>query len=375
LGKHGIYSLLDAHQDIGNEKFCGQGFPSWAIKQSSLITLPFPFPLQWSAYPLDEHGRPSSADCGKQPWANYYFTHEVSSAWQALFDNVDGIQDSFAAFWRKVAENFASNDNVIGYEIINEPWSGNLWSNPLRMVPMWADYFNLQPMYDRVNNYIRQIDDKHLIFFESVTWDDFFPIGFSHAPGGKQFANRSVLSYHYYDQPNVNGIQSQIYSRKKDMKRLNIGGMMTEFDINVANLTLFNEVVETADDYLQSWIAWAYKNFYSPETGNNGLFHADGSVNLKVLKWASRTYAQAVAGKTSKMKFESSGAFELTYEVCENCGVTEIYLNQALHYPNGHEIAIKPENVAIIKEEGNYLYIEHKKGSNGVTLNINLISK
>ena len=27
----GIYVLLDMHQDVLNEKFCGEGFPDWAV--------------------------------------------------------------------------------------------------------------------------------------------------------------------------------------------------------------------------------------------------------------------------------------------------------------------------------------------------------
>jgi len=28
-------------------------------------------------------------------------------------------------FWKKVAEKFIGNENIIGYELINEPFSGN----------------------------------------------------------------------------------------------------------------------------------------------------------------------------------------------------------------------------------------------------------
>lgn len=31
LGKHGIYTLVDFHQDIISEKYCGDGVPAWLI--------------------------------------------------------------------------------------------------------------------------------------------------------------------------------------------------------------------------------------------------------------------------------------------------------------------------------------------------------
>ena len=40
---YGIYTLLDFHQDILSEKFCGEGIPKWAVKPS-YFTLPFPIP-------------------------------------------------------------------------------------------------------------------------------------------------------------------------------------------------------------------------------------------------------------------------------------------------------------------------------------------
>ena len=47
------------------------------------------------------------------------------------------------------------------------------------MIPGVADKKNLQPMYDNLNAYIRAVDADHIIMFESVTWDDFIPVGAS----------------------------------------------------------------------------------------------------------------------------------------------------------------------------------------------------
>ena len=34
-GKHGIYTLLDMHQDVLSHKFCGEGVPDWAVDTGS----------------------------------------------------------------------------------------------------------------------------------------------------------------------------------------------------------------------------------------------------------------------------------------------------------------------------------------------------
>ena len=43
--------------------------------------------------------------------------------------------------------------------------------------------------YDRIAKAVRAVDDDRLIFFAGVTWDD-FGVGFSHPPGGAEYAER-----------------------------------------------------------------------------------------------------------------------------------------------------------------------------------------
>ncbi len=40
-----------------------------------------------------------------------------------------GLADKMAAFWGRVAQEFADNEYVLGYELINEPWAGQLLNN------------------------------------------------------------------------------------------------------------------------------------------------------------------------------------------------------------------------------------------------------
>lgn len=42
---HGVYTLLDWHQDGISEHFCGEGAPSWAIRRAEQPQLRYPFPF------------------------------------------------------------------------------------------------------------------------------------------------------------------------------------------------------------------------------------------------------------------------------------------------------------------------------------------
>ena len=71
--------------------------------------------------------------------------------------------------------------------------------DPTLLIPGVADRQVLQPLYDRVNTEIRLYDTEHLVFFEAVTWEIVGigeALGFTHPPGGEEFRNRSVLSFH-----------------------------------------------------------------------------------------------------------------------------------------------------------------------------------
>ena len=72
-----------------------------------------------------------------------------------------GLQDSLVDFWSTVAKYFKDDEEILGYELINEPWAGDIYGNPGLLLPTIADRQNFQPMYDRVNHAIRSVDEQH----------------------------------------------------------------------------------------------------------------------------------------------------------------------------------------------------------------------
>jgi endoglycosylceramidase len=64
-----------------------------------------------------------------------------------------------------------------------------------------------------------------------VTWDD-LGVGFTHPPGGAQWANKSVLAYHFYMPPQLT-LNGTFVVRMLDIERLNTGAFLTEFDADV----------------------------------------------------------------------------------------------------------------------------------------------
>jgi len=113
--KNDLYVFLDMHQDLFSAKF-SDGAPEWAT-----ITDDLPH------YKGDV-------------WSDSYL---ISPAVQASFDNFwnnapapDGIglQDHYANLWKLIAERYAKNPTVIGYDVMNEPFMGSEAQNVLPMM-------------------------------------------------------------------------------------------------------------------------------------------------------------------------------------------------------------------------------------------------
>lgn len=104
--QHQIYVYLDMHQDLYSQQF-GDGAPEWATLTDDL---PHVTGDMWSDAYLSS------------PAVNRALDH----FWQNT-PAVDGIglQDHYAAMWKHVASYFADCPNIIGYDMMNEPYPGS----------------------------------------------------------------------------------------------------------------------------------------------------------------------------------------------------------------------------------------------------------
>jgi len=66
--------------------------------------------------------------------------------------------------WKLVATHFKDEPNVIGYELLNEPFFGDVKKNPLLYLN--SDKVNLQPFWNILAKKIREVDNSSLIYFE-----------------------------------------------------------------------------------------------------------------------------------------------------------------------------------------------------------------
>lgn len=191
----------------------------------------------------------------------FSFIHPIISC---RFTNGNGTLDAFGSFWRTIANTFGNRSSVLGYELLNEPTFTHL-IEPLESG--YVDRTYLMPMYKKLHEIIRQVDDQHIIFYEPSIFDA-LKTGLTEGPGGVDYNDRQVLSYHSYcadvtkqGDPKsdlVCDIDDELFirSRYEEAKTKNLGGtMLTEFGAisnSTEGITELSRITGIADQYLQS---------------------------------------------------------------------------------------------------------------------------
>jgi hypothetical protein len=158
LWKHGIYSILDLHQDLLSPRLCGEGAPVWAnFTQAALGGLQLPLPVGKTALPMLPSGLPNCS--GSKPFPNFYSADLVGRSFEAIYSDTPPqmLGTQLANLWGEVSRRFGRKAGVLAYELMNEPAVGDAVQHPeLQLHPERADRAQLAPFYAKVCHYMTQ---------------------------------------------------------------------------------------------------------------------------------------------------------------------------------------------------------------------------
>jgi endoglycosylceramidase len=343
FGAQGISVLLDMHQDVYAARFCCDGAPDWAIVDDGQ-----PFQLQ-------------------DRWGLNYLQPAVERAFDHFW-NEDGshpeLADHYAGAWRAIAARFAGNPDVIGYDVMNEPFPGsdfNAAEALLRDTPddggrsKSFDQTKLGPFYQRIITTIRAVDPDTYVFFEpryaapGNGSPSFLPLLTDPRPGEAHLVYAPHLyptiidtSGAYPNEDPTLGMWEA--ARKSESFAQKCPLVLGEWGLSWSTPgaeTYVDDLLTMADRMAAGWTYWSYD-----PGGPTGwaIGNTDGTDN-PLADRVVRPYPRRVAGDPESWTYDPTArTFELVYrDRTGTSGPTEIALPAKRHYPDGWHLTVDPD--------------------------------
>lgn len=209
---------------------------------------------------LDMHGAVGSQNgsdhSGDTSRTNLYAGTELGEAYR----------EKTAELWALVAEHFAGESNVAGYDLLNEPTRAS-------GATQW-DY------YDVLYKAVREADPDHMIFIEA-TWEP------NNLPSPEDYGWENVVyEYHHYNWDYNNQSNKSFYTFKKLLGNTHkVPSLIGEFNAwgdsrrstgkrDQTDLEANAGVLEFYNGEGWHWTTWTYKVVGTLRDSNWGLFNA-----------------------------------------------------------------------------------------------------
>jgi endoglycosylceramidase len=342
LADRGIWMQLDFHQDQWHEQYGGEGVPDWAA------TRPAPY---------------DAAPPVVAPFPTGYWTPEVSTVFDDFWADRGGLLTAWADAWRLTARHWRDQPYSMGYDLLNEPWSGREWQTCLATGCEATYRDELQPAFEKALAAIRSVDEDGIVWFEPQQFagGQRLETFFEAVPGERNLG----LSWHNYcpdvflASQGVPGSDTENcweFSRDRNRhaldqaRRMRATSLMSEFGAT-DDLRALEIDTAVADEHLMGWVEWAYKHWDDPTTadGDQGLFRDDrdlGTVKRGKLRRLVRTYPQATAGIPRTLRFDArTGDFRYTWTPRAGgpgpaARTTEIFVSP-LHYDGAPRVRVR----------------------------------
>jgi endoglycosylceramidase len=311
-GDLGIYVILDMHQDLYSAQFGGDGAPDWAV---------------WD----DGCGFTSM-----HPWWVNYLQPAVRHAFKNFWTSEE-LRSHFIHSWVHVADRFRNTTNVLGYDVLNEPYAGTF-------LPRSFETLYLNDFYLEVINALRSVDQNHYIFYEPQIMT---------SSGMKSVlppidSEKLVYAPHFY-QPTVHEgfpylgskffMKRTLGMRDDEADNANVPWFLGEFGVeknSYGGEWYVKNLVELLNADAAGWTYWAYDY----DTQNEfGIINETGAENMQ-LQFLVYPYPQKIAGDPIDFNydFESKRLHLEFYENRSVSGPSELSLSQNRVYPEGFSV-------------------------------------
>ncbi len=309
----GIDVIVDLHQDLYSGQYGGDGFPDWAIRDDGASFTP------------------------QQPWNLNYLQPAVIACFNNFWAS-DNLKSKYVAMVEHVLNRVDGLPNVIGLDIMNEPYGGD----DVRFEPT-----SLSRFYDDVQTmHAANGFDTPLYFEPRILTSGGLKtkLAFNPQPG-------SVYAPHYYELLSQFGLgypdiskqwtERAVKMRVDDARAFDTPLFFGEFGIHghaESDFQYLNDLLDLFDHYQAGWAYWSYDIAHDD---GYGLVDENGDETPTLLA-ISRMYPQRIAGDNPEWSLGEQ-SFDLTYTANESTAPTVIFIPMGLAsvrvWQNGQEIA------------------------------------
>lgn len=329
-----IWTVLDFHQDVYAENFCGDGFPSW--------TLPDP-------KPAPHH------DCPQ--WVLAYGDKDVRAAYDRVWAKGSTIAEALTSMWERLGARYKDRPGVAGFDLMNEPGAGSA-------DPVAFEAGTLSDFYAAMTPRVRAVAPQTLLFLDPTG----FAATIAHTPLVRPNVEGIVFAPHQYPLSG-NAIEGDMQRWAAIGATWNAPTFIGEFgarrestgarDYVEANFAAFDEVgISGAQwEYSASQVEWNEET-YSVVDGNG--------VEYDVALAMVRPFARAIAGSAVTQVFDPEArSFTLTFTPSD--GVSEIAFPSRA-YPAGYDVDV--QGACIDSSKPSTLLLQPNANATQVTLKI-----
>jgi endoglycosylceramidase len=343
LADHGLFALVDFHQDEWGPTFMDNGFPDWMTFTDGLPNLyEVGFPGQYVANPA------------------------LNRAFDHFWKNDDHLQDEDAAILAHVAARLKDAPGLLGWEVINEPWPGTAYPRCFH-IPLGCPGFDkgaYSGYYAKTIPAIRAADPKHLIWYEPlVSFNYGVPthvtppkdpeLGFAfHDYGLCSASSDSGLPVSFGTDC---GAEDKLVLSNAERHSAATGSALMETEFGATHDTAaIGQQLGAYDQHMVPWMFWSYTSYVDHTDANGNLLPAsDANVDQAIASTLGRPYPRLVAGTPEAWSYDPA-AHTLTakWSTTRAGGggsfgtgaVTEIAA-PAIAYPHGYTASVSGGHV------------------------------